>query len=111
MRSSSGRSMGAPSARTIPAMPHISSNLSGLSFGRDLTGNTRAAHPSIAHRTRNRGFPLLLFFPFLFQQYSTDRHKDEVKDQNLGALTICRADVSLKYRVGKRQHGSEKQNR
>src|SRR5688572_25229388 len=109
MRSSNCRSTGCPSPRTIPAMPHtLFAQVALLAF--TLDGSTSAIYPSPAagwlfyqapRNTTDRSGPQLFcvalasLFPFFFHQHSAHRHKDEIEDQNLRALSIRRTDVSL----------------
>ena len=66
-----------------------------------LREQARPTTPRIRTEAARNSSALLLasLFPFFFHQHRTHRHKDEIEDQHLRALSIGRPDVPLKHRV------------
>src|SRR6266849_6197844 len=118
MRASSSRSTGAPSLRTMPVMPHT------LVFGtqhaeiRWLSRCGKVVLASSWIRTPGEASARFLslfcspprdLFSLVSHKNESNGHKDKVEDQQLRALAICRADISLKNRIGQRKQCCEDQ--
>src|SRR2546421_12441662 len=98
MRRSKSASTAWSCPRTMPTMPHITSDV------------LRRTPDRQRHLPGGEPLPLALLTA-LSEQDIADGGKDKIEDQQLRSLPIRRAHIALKDRVGQRQHGREQQDR